>query len=370
MRRPVLVIGGGVAGGVCALRLRQHGVETHLAEKVMFPRAKVCGCCLGGAGLSVLQLVDLKDWVLRNGVITHHWNGSLGRHRIQVPIASGVAISRELLDSEILNRLRSLGAVVHAPVAASVESLEADHVRVALTHPDGRKKYSEYELVVLASGLNATGGNRLLPWKESPNGPFGASFFAEVDSLQEGVIGMACSDDGYVGVVRLEDGRFDVAAALAAGARAGSGGRPINRMLNILNESNLDLGHVKVVSEIQVTPPLRRSRIAGTGRLMAIGDASGYVEPFTGEGMTWGMMSGYDLADLIFYSQPNFDQLGETWGRQLSRLLATRRRTCRAITSILQSSVAREGAGYLLSRVPSLARPLTSHLSRPWSPTF
>lgn len=56
---PILVIGGGIAGASCALRLRQHGIDVLVAEKVAFPRAKVCGCCIGGAGLASLEQLSL-----------------------------------------------------------------------------------------------------------------------------------------------------------------------------------------------------------------------------------------------------------------------------------------------------------------------
>ena len=370
MQRPVLIIGGGVAGSVCALRLRQLGIPVHLAEKAVFPRGKVCGCCLGGTGLSVLQLVGLKDWVLEHGQLTHTWKGSLGSHRIEIPNVGGVAISRERLDTEMLNRVDTAGVVVHSPVTAVVDNLEVDHVSVTLKYQNGTSKRREYELVVLASGLNAAGGNRLLPWKESPNGPFGVSFLAEVDHLSSGVIGMACNDDGYVGVVRLENDRVDVAAALASGAKASSIGSPMDRILDILNQSRLDLGSIKSISKTQFTPPLRRARLAGRGRIVAIGDASGYVEPFTGEGMTWGMMSGYELADLVYCSRGHLSRIGEKWCRQQKKLLQSRRRACRLLTTLLQSSAVRRNAGYMLSRFPSLASPLTLRLHRPWSPSF
>jgi len=366
LRRPILVIGAGVAGTVCALRLRQLGVDVHLAERARFPRSKVCGCCIGGAGLSVLELVDLKDWILDRGQITRQWLGSLGGYRVEVPIESGVAISRESLDTELLSRVERMGTTIHAPVTALVDSIHQDRVTVTMNHANGESHQLDYEMVVLASGLNATGSNRLLPWIEVPHGPFGASFFADVDHLAPGVIAMACSAEGYVGAVRLEDDRVDVAAALTAGASAGTNGNPMIRILGILEQSELGLGKVEASSPIKVTPPLRRARLAGCGRLVAIGDASGYVEPFTGEGMTWGMMSGYELANLIALSADQLDQIGEKWCRHQRQLLGSRRRACRILTTVLQSSVARGGAGYLLSRIPSLTTPVTSHLSRPW----
>ena len=365
MSRPILVIGGGVAGSVCALRLRQHGLAVHLVEKESFPRAKVCGCCIGGTGVSVLQRVEMGGWISDNAQATQTWMGSLGGRSVRIPLTAGVAISREKLDTELLARVRESGAVVHSPVSANVDSIDENRVGVILKGASGSDELQDYSAVVLASGLNASGSKRLLPWTELPHGPFGASFFANVDGLPTGVIGMACDREGYVGVVRLEDGRVDVAAALSSGASHRVNGSPKQRILKILERSHLPIGSIEVTSEVMVTPPLRRSRLSGTGRLVAIGDASGYVEPFTGEGMTWGMMSGYAIADLIADSRGNFQSLGQRWCHRQKRLLGSRRRTCRLLTTILQNSVARFGAAQVLSRFPSFAKPLTAHLSRP-----
>ena len=365
MSQPVLVIGGGVAGCVCALRLRHRGVDVHLVEKERFPRAKVCGCCIGGTGISVLQRVDLRDWILAHGQPIRKWIGSLGGRSVQIPLDSGIAISRERLDTELLARVERSGAVVHSPVSAAVDSISDEHVCVTLKGLDGSVQAQKYSAVVLASGLNASGSKRMLPWTELPHGPFGASFFAKVDQWPTGVIGMACDREGYVGVVRLEDGRVDVAAALNAGSAKLAKGSPKNRILEMLARSHLPIGSIEVTSNVRVTPPLRRSRLSGRGRLVAIGDASGYVEPFTGEGMTWGMMSGYELADLIADSRGEFLKLGEQWCLLQRQLLGSRRRTCRLLTSILQNSAARYGAGQLLSRFPRFATPLIAHLNRP-----
>ena len=109
--------------------------------------------------------------------------------------------------------------------------------------------------------------------------------------------------------MRLEDGRVDIAAALKSGSDSRQVGKPVDRVLGILERSRLELGCIEVQSRISVTPPLRRSRLAGKGRLVAIGDASGYVEPFTGEGMTWGMMSGVAVSRLI--TESSLDELGD-----------------------------------------------------------
>ena len=360
----VLVIGAGVAGTSCALRLRRHGIDVDLVEKMRFPRAKVCGCCLGGAGLELLAQLSLRSWVESHGAHTSRWIGSIGGRPIELPLPQGIAISRETLDTELLRRAGVEGARIVTPAVARVHQLNPDSVTVRLQLATGETQHHDYSVVVVASGLNADGSQRLLPWREKPNGPFGAAFFAESDRLAPGTIHMACDDDGYVGLVRLEDNRIDIAAALAPGSTSAIGGDARQRINAILMRSRLQDWDYHNPSPIMTTPPLRRLRQAGRGRVIAIGDAAGYVEPFTGEGMTWGMMSGIAAADLITQSAADLSPLGETWNSQISSLLRSKRIACRAVTSALRSSLARRAIAATLSQWPGIAAPLIQHLNR------
>ena len=239
----------------------------------------------------MLEQLSLRTWVQEHGIHTYRWIGSIGGQRIELPLPRGVAISREALDSKLLSSAGEAGAVLFTPAFAQVDQLHPDRVVASLEIPGIRTWQHEYSAVVIASGLNAAGSQRLLPWREKPNGPFGAAFFATSDSLPSGTVHMACDDDGYVGLMRLEDDRIDIAAALAPGSDAAVAGTTRQRIERILMRSHLQDWAYHSPSPIMTTPPLRRLRKAGNGRMIAIGDAAGYVEPFTGEGMTWGMMT-------------------------------------------------------------------------------
>ncbi|NBQ15698.1 MAG: FAD-binding protein [Proteobacteria bacterium] len=54
-----VVIGGGLAGGMAALRLASAGFRTVVFDRTAHPREKVCGCCLAPAGIAVLARCGL-----------------------------------------------------------------------------------------------------------------------------------------------------------------------------------------------------------------------------------------------------------------------------------------------------------------------
>ena len=372
-----LVIGGGVAGSCCALRLRKHGVSVLLVEKATFPRNKVCGCCIGGAGLEFLRSLGLESEVKQAGVDVDRWVGSLGGQRVEIPLPSGVAISREKFDPMLLEAARASGAEVRIPCRAIVREMDDQRVRVELQDDGNADGVSHsFDTVVVAGGLNVGGLSEFLPFLEVPHGPFGISWIAKSENttasninhseaLERHVIYMACDDDGYVGLVQLEDGRVDIAAALRSGADAAAVGTPRERVLAILQRSQFPSWKFHEETSCLTTPPLRRARQPGAGRLLAIGDSAGYSEPFTGEGMTWAMQTGIAAADLIaaHTADPGLESVGDRWQTELPTLIRRNKLACRAVTNLLRSSLARRAVGMTLAQWPSLAKPIIRHLS-------
>ncbi|WP_144059902.1 NAD(P)/FAD-dependent oxidoreductase, partial [Rhodopirellula sallentina] len=67
----VLVVGAGVSGCAAAIRLAHHGHEVTLAERAEFPREKICGCCLGAAGMHALDAIGVGAPIRDLGESTH-----------------------------------------------------------------------------------------------------------------------------------------------------------------------------------------------------------------------------------------------------------------------------------------------------------
>ena len=397
----VLIIGGAVAGASCAITLRKRGVHVKVVEKETFPRAKVCGCCIGGSGIKQLQKLGVWPQVVSDSVSIDRWVGFFDGRRINLPIDQGVAISRESLDPILLDQATSLGASVQLGCEGIVKEVLENTTIVDLVS-EGCTATESFDVVVVASGLLSGDVLGALPWTEKPHGPFGVSFTAKCvakasagsrdQPISPGEIVMVCDDDGYVGLVQLADGRTDIAAALQSGSNAAAGGKPIDRVWALLDRAGLPCRFTDA-SAVMTTPPLRRTRRSGSGRILAIGDAAGYVEPFTGEGMTWAMESGIAAGNLIADSLGRLDDVpreqhieyqgaehfavehsrgeqktetvdfGGRWDAELQQLLSSKKRTCRWVTSAIRSQVARTAAARTLSVFPGLAKPLLNHLA-------
>ncbi|MDA8745214.1 FAD-dependent oxidoreductase [Rubripirellula amarantea] len=354
----VLVIGGGVAGAACAIELRKRGIEVTLAERDPFPRIKVCGCCLGGAGIRLLEQTGVLPAVRAVSADTHTWRGYLDGRLIEIPSGDGIAVSREHLDPILIAEAKRLGTDVLQPCEAAIVDTPSNQVQAKLG-----SQVQPFDCVVIAAGLKSGNVGGRLPWIETPHGPFGMSVMATSTRIDRGVIYMACDDEGYVGLVQLDDGRVDVAAALRPLLGSSKTITPMQRVRNMLDRSGVDVD-LDPIGNVLTTPPLRRTRQSGNGRVIAIGDASGYVEPFTGEGMTWALQSGKEAAQLIDTCRLDLLGLGERWNQHSRTMLATKKRTCRIVTTALRSRTARQVAARTLGIFPGIARPLITQLNK------
>ena len=91
------------------------------------------------------------------------------------------------------------------------------------------------------------------------------------------------------------------------------------------------------------TPTLTRSlaRVAGE-RIFVIGDAAGYVEPITGEGMAWALQAGAKVAELAVAGTSWTPALTLQWTR-IHAELRVRQRTCSWLAGLLRQRGLRAG---------------------------
>jgi flavin-dependent dehydrogenase len=316
-----------------------------LLDAASMPRPKVCGCCLSRTAMEELLRLEATDGgssriaarVLPLQAVT--LAGS--RSRARIAMKGGGTLSRERLDA----------ALVCEAVVAGAAWLPETHITavedgatgvVIHGRRDGGRIAVRADVAVIASGLGgavriagrrghvAAGSSRLGIGAVLPPGAF---------DLPTGELLMAIARGGYCGLVRLEDGRVDLAAAidrdLLSAARS-----PAEAVAAILAESLGPEAMAAVTpwlaeATVRGTPPLTHAAgpVAGKwGRMLRIGDAAGYVEPFTGEGMGWALASARLLDEAI--DLPSFGTLGDAATRYATAYrhrFATHHARCRSV---------------------------------------
>lgn len=397
----VLIIGAGIAGGVAACALHQMdgdlrgNLKVTVVERSAWPREKVCGCCLNARAIDALRRAGLGPVLKRLSTQSEHAPArlrlSVGQYRADLPLPMTLAIDRRRLDEAIMQEAVRRGAafIPHARAAVCPPEPETGNRlrQVDVKVADGTTRRHTARWVIAADGLAGSSLKRLSGFGgvTRPAARIGLGLTLPIDTadrvgLDAGVIDMYVSDQkpgGYVGVVGLQDGRLGVAAALDPVMVQQHGG-PQAALVEILRSCRgratqrqilmERLGDPKTPVSIKGTPPLtrRRDKLAEPGLLVA-GDAAGYVEPFTGEGMAWAATSGLQAAALI--KDAIAHDLGPhqaaTWPVQVRRLVRHRQRVCRIAAFVLRHSVLAKAGCCLAGRVASVPQAVLRRMAEP-----
>ncbi len=373
-RWDALVIGAGPVGALAARQIASAGPRTLLVDAKTFPRHKVCGGCLNQRALAALDQAGLGPLVPQLGAISLAELRIAHRgRRLTLSLPGGAAISRYRLDAELVRAAVAAGACFLPGTTALVEHRTADQRRLVTLHARGQRGEATAEVVAVADGLLQSS---LKDWPEyqphvaaESHVGLGASLRGGLSDYPPRRITLVVGRAGYVGLTVVEDGRLNVAAAVSPQAlRAASG--PAEVAASILAEAGMTVPDDLQQAAWQGTPPLTRraGRIAGP-RLFVLGDAAGYVEPFTGEGMAFGLTSAVAVAPLVVQGCRTWDDaLAAAWERTHRRMVQDRTSLCRFLAALLRRPWAVPAALGTCRWLPWLPRYAMASLNRQRSP--
>ena len=368
----VIIIGAGPAGGLSALDCARRGLRVLLCERRPFPRWKVCGCCFNAQAQAILSSMGLEALIpSAGGQILHRLHLGLRCREATFPIPPGFVLSRERFDQVLIDAARQAGAEVRFEVTAQMDVVQSDYRVVHLKdHRNGGHMHVEASVVVIAAGLS----NRCLPQSEAGqiriqrNSKLGAGCVIadNTNDYANGVIHMAIGQQGYVGLVRREDGLLNIAGAFSREALAEERG-PSGAGLSILKASGFPVPALLQSHQHswQCTPALsRQSEVVAGHRFFVLGDAAGYVEPFTGEGMAWALTAGAAVAVYVEAGTKQWNSdLERRWKQTLQTLIGRRQIVCRTLSFILNYQLPTLALFELIKRWPSISDPILFHLN-------
>ena len=359
-RWDAIVVGAGPAGAVAARALALRDRRVLLVDRATFPRPKVCGSCLNERALAVLAAVGLGDLVHQlNASPLTGFRLAAGGRDVRLALPGGVALLRETFDAALVRAALAAGVDFLPSVSARLGAVSAETRSVELRQ-DGREATACGQVVLAAGGLGSllpgaaepVAGSRIGAGVTMADGP---EYFAP------GTIYMACGRAGYVGLVRVEDGRLNIAAALEPTAVRAEGLGELAAA--IVAEAGMPEIAGLAAAHWRGTPPLTRQVTEPAGeRLFVLGDCAGYVEPFTGEGMAWALAAAQAVAPLA--AQPWTPGHAREWTASYRRLVRRRQWTCRLLAGLLRRPALTRGLVKLLAWAPQLARPVLHQLGR------
>jgi menaquinone-9 beta-reductase len=325
-----LVVGAGPAGSIAALVLARAGVEVRLIDRADFPRPKLCGDTLNPGSLAILDRLGLGDRVraaalpICGMVVTGPRGATVACD--YPPGLAGAAIARRDLDSTLLD----------AAVAAGVDVLPAAPVRGAVIEDGSRVtgvRVGRGEQRIAARVVIAADGRRsrlgfalgLTRFARAPRRWAFGAYFTDVEGLTPRGE-MHVRTDGYTGVAALGGGVANVCVVreLAAGkSERIPSDQVIARALAgdpVLRER---FARARQVAAVSALGPLAvEARAAGCPGLLLAGDAAGFVDPMTGDGLRFALRGGELAAEAALFElhtgMPAHRRLDEARRREFS----------------------------------------------------
>ncbi len=354
-----VVIGAGPAGSTAAYLLAQQGFKVLIVEKKSFPRAKVCGCCLSGRAVRQLEHLGLSEILTRAIPLKSFVLRSAG-HSVQLPTAGGVVLSRSELDYNLLHQAVSAGADLIQGSMASLGQVK-DQSRSVILKTSTQTVTLEAKLILCCSGLGDISQDfgEEIPVDVEKNSKIGVAAIVDSRNWHESqTIEMIVDRAGYVGLVQLEDGKLNLAAALNLAMIKQAGG--VTQVISgMLERAGFDSILKSFDPQWQGTLPITRQLgCPAFPRTFVLGDAAGYVEPFTGEGMAWAFESAELVQSLAGHAIQNWQpQFIQDWKLRHQKLVKKRQLTCKIIKSMLATPWLIKPAINLLRIAPQVSRP-------------
>jgi menaquinone-9 beta-reductase len=363
-----IIIGAGPSGAFLAYQLAAHSHKILLLDKAHFPRTKVCGSCINISAAQALKQNGLGNLLSENHAVALEKVKLFdGKKSSAVSLSGGYSLSRNAFDSALVEAGIGRGAHFIPGATARVQKdvAELQEVKVEIGTFETTLKT---KIVVVADGLSgrALAGIAEFDFVSEPASRIGCGTIIDSDEkfYVEGKIYMACSDHGYVGLVRLENGQIDVAAALTSKFTRAQGG-PGPACTSILQHCQLPVPDGLNTSHWAGTEALtrRRHRIAGK-RLFVIGDACGFSEPLTGEGIAWALWSASAAKDLVIDAISQWHPgLIDSWHTTHFETVGRRHLISKLVALTMRKKTLRRIAMPLLMAFPSIATPLIKCVS-------
>ncbi|MGD0052431.1 MAG: NAD(P)/FAD-dependent oxidoreductase [Vulcanimicrobiaceae bacterium] len=374
----VLVVGGGPAGSATALLLARAGVQVRVLERARFPRRKVCGEYLNAGAVAALERLGLLDAVRSVG-------SPLRGVRLVVAAAQPVALpfprpalscARELLDALLLDAAAAAGAAVERARVEEIVTEGGRCVGLQVRDEDGLLRERRARIVVGADGAGSVVARRLglaRPLRRGARYAVGGHY-AGFGSL-EGCVEMYVGDGAYFALNPLDASAANVMVVVprarlarwAADLDAGVGAAATA----LARGARSFAGTTRLGARVSVGPLAHDVRAAAAPGALLVGDAAGFLDPFTGQGVALALQDAERAAETALASlraRRGEAQAFAAYARDRRDDRRWRRRLCRLVAVLVDVPPLARRASRRLARSPELGATLLDGLAGTTSP--
>ncbi|MFL6214445.1 MAG: NAD(P)/FAD-dependent oxidoreductase [Blastocatellia bacterium] len=376
-----IIVGAGPAGSSAAITLAARGLRVLLLEEKRMPRAKLCGEFITPESFPTLERLGVLPTMMAAGAqrLTRLALVVASGKRVETPLAEmsevadwAMSLSRARFDQILFERAREAGADCREGIAVKQCLIEDDRARgvEALSLADGQTVRYEAPLILDASGRQS---RLMVNRDERRAGQRGSRLYglkahlAHVDEIDEQVE-LYFFPQGYGGLSRVEDGLVNLCFIASERTFRAAGGDPQSIVEATVMRNTLArerLRNATVVGKWHSVGPLAfgHRRLSQRG-VLAVGDAAGMIDPFTGTGIQMALRTGELAAQAVLEAMSEdkaasgalFDHVLSHYTVSYAREFGTRLRVAGWLRRVALSPTVAGPAATLLALSPRLTR--------------
>jgi menaquinone-9 beta-reductase len=309
----VVITGAGPAGAVAATVLARAGARVALVDRATFPRPKLCGDTLNPGSLALLMRQRMAGPVAETGlridgmIVTGRGVTIDGRYPDGL---HGRAVVRRDLDWWLVQDAMRAGASFEPGVHAAAPLVSSQSGRplvqgIAVSRPGGARGEIRGTVTIAADGRHSTLAFALglARHPASPRRWAVGAYFTDVVMPAGASLGeMHIRPGRYIGVAPVPGGATNVCLVRGAVGGAREFSQPAALLLQELRADPMlreRFAGARLEGAPVVLGPLAvdATAAAAPDGLLLAGDAAGFIDPMTGDGLRFAIRGG-ELAAL------------------------------------------------------------------------
>jgi geranylgeranyl reductase family protein len=288
----LIIVGGGPSGAAAGRMAGSQGLKTLLIEKECFPREKPCGGALSEKALSFL------DFELPPGIREKEIFGARLHFKNQIfegykDFRLATMVTRSSFDNYLLKKAGETGIEIKTGERVLDFSEYEDRVEV---HSKERMYQSKF--AVIAEGAHGKLKNRIR--KRDRKDQYGICLVADIEEENETI------DNRLPGILEIHLGVIymgygwvfphDKYYSVGIGSFARQWPETRTAMINFLSKNGFN-GNYRLRGHLIPAGGIKRNNVSS--RIILSGDAAGFVDPLSGEGIAYAIRSGQIAGEVI-----------------------------------------------------------------------
>jgi flavin-dependent dehydrogenase len=328
--KQVVIVGGGLAGLVCALHLVREGVRPLVVEKNRYPFHRVCGEYISNEVIPYLESLSAFPASLSPARISRFQLTSTGGNSTELPLdLGGFGISRYAFDHYLFTLASQRGVAFRLGEEVNRIQFKGNDFRVELS-----AEVLSADVVVGSFGKRSRLDKELNRSFISRSSPYvGVKYHLLLPEFARELISLHNFEGGYAGISAVEDNRINFCYLThrdqlrAHGNLKALEGRVLCRnpyLREIFEEAEFLFDKPEVINEISF-----ETKSPVDSHILMTGDAAGMIAPLCGNGMATAIHSAKLAAEHILrfcrdshYTREAMERdYAATWRRKFSARL-------------------------------------------------